>query len=165
MSWASSTLKLWLLLVVTPWHWPLQTAGVSTGSLSGTPTLPHGVKLQPQSFSMASSILGSPLQLRLYLHWWPFPAFPMILSLRCSPWCLHAFKTSTMWETLTHYQVQLSIQGTAFTPSGLQLLCENSKETLPWRFNLSNAGLLLITSESSALANQLNWPSKAKVSL
>lgn len=47
MNWASSTLELRLLCVVTPQHWRLQTAGVSTGSLPETPALPHRGKLQP----------------------------------------------------------------------------------------------------------------------
>lgn len=53
------------------------------------------------------------------------------------------------------------MQGTAFTPSGLQILCENTKKTFPWRFHLSDVGLFLIKVDSSALANQLNCPRKA----
>ena len=69
-------------------------------------------------------------------HPWPLTG----PSSSCSSCCLHAFKTRTTWEILTHYQVQsqheiqpwLSLWNTAS-------LC--SQKTLPRTFHLSDAGL------------------------
>jgi hypothetical protein len=64
----------------------------------------HGAK--SQLLCMTPSVVGHQLQLRVHLHQWPsmasHSAQPQLLCMT-----LHAFKTSTTWVTLTHYQVLL----------------------------------------------------------
>lgn len=55
---------------------------------------------------------GPPLQLRLRLRQWPL----RVLNLSFSLWPSHAFKTSTTWENLIHYQSSLPAQVTALAP-------------------------------------------------
>lgn len=61
----------------------------------------HGAK--PQLLSMTSSILGSPVPLRLHHHRWPLLASPSTKPQLLSMTLSHAFKASTIWEILTQY--------------------------------------------------------------
>jgi hypothetical protein len=79
-------------------------------------------------------------------------------SLSCSVWSLHAFKTSTTWVTLTHYQVQPQHKGTALAISETQPLC--FQKTLPRRCHLNVAGSLL-----NHQLTRINSPCNAKVLL
>jgi hypothetical protein len=71
-----------------------------------------------------------------------FPQYPLLGSLQgiqpwhtmprlsCSPWPLHAFKTTI----LLHSQVWLPPQGTVLARSKIQLLCASFEEAFPRRF-------------------------------
>lgn len=78
---------------------------------------------------------------------------------------LHAFKTSTTWEALTHYQVQLPAQSIALAPSGLQRLCTDLEETFSRRFFLRAARLLIMTDSLVSIdQHQLSQQSKVSFS-
>ena len=55
---------------------------------------------------------------------------------------------------MTQYQVWLPTQGTTLTTSEPQLLCADPEEILPIRLHLNDAGLFLITADSSAPADE-----------
>ena len=87
--------------------------------------------------------------------YWDYPItndLPWTLALSSSLCCLSgalpAFKTSaTWWLSLTHS----AVLWVTFTASRTQLLCVDSEETL-LRFELSDAGLFLVTTNPSAAA-------------
>lgn len=109
------------------------------------------------SWCQVSTFLqGHQQQQRLHLHQLLFLAS---LSLSCSPWLVHVFKTSTIWVILTHYQVQLPAGGLSLEHRWFlyfyiffYFLC--SQKALPRRFHLSNADLFLRTVNSLAPINQ-----------
>ena len=72
-------------------------------------------------------------------------------SFSCSPWLLHAFKTSTTWVTLILPSL-LPTWATTLGTSGAQLLHTDPKETLP-RSHFKDPGLFLITTYSSSPAD------------
>lgn len=105
------------------------TKGLSW-ALSESLILPHGARLQ--YLSITPSMWG--------LHC--TRSFPftdglswslMLPSLILFPSALHAFKTNTMWETLTHYQVGLLVWCTVLPICGRKLGVD-PQETLPKNF-------------------------------
>jgi hypothetical protein len=72
-------------------------------------------------------------------------------ALHCCSWRLRAFKTRTTW--VIHYPVQLPANGTTLVTSGPELLCADPAD-FSRRPHLMDSGLLLITADSSAPADQ-----------
>lgn len=78
--------------------------------------------------------------------WWLLT----VPDLGCSPWLLHAFKTSTTWVTLKHYQLKLLIWDVTVAHSFWILTSIN----FPVKVSLYDAGLMLILVDSLAPTNQ-----------
>ena len=85
-----------------------ETAGVPCCNWAALlPTASHRLSSWCQA-STSLHDLSLQLSLKLHLHQWPLT----VLNLSCSPWLLHAFKTSTTCVTLPRDQVQLPTWGT-----------------------------------------------------
>lgn len=72
--------------------------------------------------STTAEVSPSPITFTQLLFRDPKP-YLTVPRLTCSPWPLHAFKTSTTWETHTWHQVHLLAGGTTMASSRTQLLC------------------------------------------
>jgi hypothetical protein len=104
----------WLLfLVVIPWYWHLQNAGVFY--CNQQPLLDFLNVATLQLFFMVSSFLGFRLPLRLHFHQWPLldsvPSKPHLFSVAPS------WLPSTTGVTLIHAQTWLSVQGRTLAAS------------------------------------------------
>ena len=87
--------------------------------------------------------------MRLYIHEWLFPAFQSTkpqLFFMTSSWPLHAFKTSTTWESLTYTKFGCQHERN-LGPVGLQFLCAETEETLPRQFHFNDFDPFLITAD------------------
>ena len=127
--------------------WSSHGTDISNTLGCSTPTRLHQSPLigslqgaKPQILYMTPSVLGHQLQLRLHLLQWP--PWPLTVpSLSCSSWHLHAFKTSTTWVTLTHYQVQLQheVQPWLSLEHSFFVRPENTSKISPqWCWSLHN---------------------------
>lgn len=72
-------------------------------------------------------------------------------------------KPASPEETVTCYQVQLLAGGTALAASGSQLLCADPTEMLSKRFSLSNGGLFLIKRILQLQLTCVNYPSRQRL--
>lgn len=120
---------------------------VLSWALSESPVLPHGARLQ--YLSNTPSMWG--------LHC--TQSFPftnglswslMLTNLIWLPSALKAFKTSTIWKTLTYYQVGLLVWCTVLATCGRKLGVD-PQETLAKKISL-NAALNLLTTDYSVPA-------------
>jgi hypothetical protein len=133
-----------------------------------TLTRPHFAKLQ--LFSMTPSMLGFLLLLRLYPHWSDVLSQPLFSK---TPTLPHGAKPQPgphdtfmpskpihMGDSYTYLPSSAtSLMGSLIiSHSRSQVLCADPGETLPRRFYLTDAGLLLTTADSSAPANQYLLP-------
>lgn len=75
-------------------------------------------------------------------------------SLSCSPWFLHAFKTSIAWVAPTLPSSDVNVRGQPWPPMEHRQLCADFEETLPRRFHLDDSGLFLTT----AICLSSSWP-------
>lgn len=114
-----------IFLVVILWYWHLQNARASWGRWSALSPIPSSIPS-----------LGT----------LPHNTKSQMLSM--TPSCL---QTSTTWVTLTLSSLTTS---TRFNLGHLwtQLACTDSKERLPRRFHLNDAGLFLITTDFSLIS-------------
>lgn len=150
------TSQLQLSLVASPWYRHRQNVEVYTaielyfhqypllGSLQGLwPCL---------MWQKASLSLHAPFSLQFPLWLWLSLDQSSLLAshgatLGCPSWLLHAFESSTPWETLTCSQ--------AWPPSRPQRLCADLQDCwLPARFYLDATCLFSTTTASSAPAAQ-----------
>lgn len=150
-------------------------ASKSLGSFSRTTMTRHTAYLKSsvRLHSMWVSILGSHLTVLasamcLSLHWnWgciftrghshplqlpSLELFLMTSSVLQISWC----QTSTMWKTLTYYQVELSVCEAALVSFRLQHLCTDTEKIFSRSFHLNDTCLLLIRTCSSSPAAQ-HW--------